>query len=583
LKSFPASIPSGPKPRFDLLRYGIIAAFLFSAWATFFHLGDFPLLSPDEGRNAEVAREMKVAGVWLVPTYDGATYLDKPAFFFKAVALSLAAFGDTEGAARLPSALSGYGMLVMLFFFCRRAYNEMTAALALVIVASTPLFMAFSRIVIFDMMLALFVCAAILSAYLAEDYEGRHRRNWYLAATFAAGLATLVKGPVGFLVPLLVMTVFHLVTGRREAIPRFFTWPNVLLFLAVVLPWFVGLSLACPDFPYYGIMKESIARFTTPAFRRTQPVYYYALIIAGCFFAWSLILPESMRVAFRERARLSRPDWLFAVWAMVVVVFFSLSQSKLPGYILTGVVALGVLVARVFAEALSGQNDGALNLLRRACMGLALAACLLAAPLLVLLFAPEDLARPRWLTDDALLRFGPLLPGFVITLGSMALLALIAATARSTRLALLAFLAFPVLLLTFDFELIPRHASQKSARTLFEQLPAGLPADTEFACMGCMPHGLTFYLGKPVTVFTRDGGELTSNYVLFSLGSGKPWPERLIPYAHMNRYLAARSGPVFLMARKPQRAELESLAVMDADVLTFNDDYIGTLLPALGR
>lgn len=583
VKFSPVSTPSGPQPRSGLLRYGVIAAFLFSAWATFVHLGDFPLLSPDEGRNAEVAREMKVAGAWLVPTYNGATYLDKPAFFFKAVALSLAAFGDTENAARLPSALSGFGLLVMLFFFCRRAYGEVTAALAIVIVASTPLFMAFSRIVIFDMMLAFYVCAAIFSAYLAEEHDGPSRRNWYLAATSAAGLATLVKGPVGFLVPLLVMTVLHLVTGRREAIRRFFTWPNVLLFLAVVLPWFVGLSLACPDFPYYGIMKESIARFTTPAFRRTQPVYYYALIIAGCCFAWSVILPESLRVAYRERARLSRPDRLFVVWAMVVVVFFSLSQSKLPGYILTGVVALGVLVARVFAEALSGQNDGALMLLRRACVGLALAACLLAAPLLMLIFAPEVLARPRWLTDDALLRFGPLLPGLVVTLGSMALLALIAATTRGPRLALLAFLAFPVLLLTFDFELIPRHASQKSAHTLFEQLPAGLPADTEFACMGCMPHGLPFYLGKPVTVFTRDGGELTSNYVLFSLGSGKPWPERLIPYANMKSYLASRPGPVFLMARKPQRAELEALAPVEAGVLTFNDDYLGTLLPASER
>lgn len=583
MTAVPPNTSAASKSRSGLVRYGVIAAFLFSAWATFFHLGDFPLLSPDEGRNAEVARAMKVAGAWLVPTYNGATYLDKPAFFFKAVALSLAAFGDTEGAARLPSALSGFGLLVMLFFFCRRAYGEVTAALAIVIVASTPLFMAFSRIVIFDMMLALFVCAAIFAAYLAEAHEGPLRRRWYLAATFAAGLATLVKGPVGFLVPLLVMTVFHWVTGRREAVRRFFTWPNVLLFLAVVLPWFVGLSLACPDFPYYGIMKESIARFTTPAFRRTQPFYYYALIIAGGGFAWSVMLPESLRVVYRERARLSRPDRLFVVWAMVVVVFFSLSQSKLPGYILTGVVAMGVLVARVFAEALSGRNDAALTLLRRACVGLALAAGLLAAPLMMLILAPEALPRPRWLTDDALLRFGPLLPGMVITLGGMALLALIAATARGARLALLAFLAFPIALLTFDFELIPRHASQKSARTLFEQLPTGLPAGTEFACMGCLPHGLPFYLGKPVTVFTRDGGELTSNYVLFSLSSGKPWPERLIPYANMNKYLAARSGPVFLMARKPQRAELEALASVAAEVMTFNDDYIGTLLPALER
>jgi 4-amino-4-deoxy-L-arabinose transferase-like glycosyltransferase len=379
------------------------------------------------------------------------------------------------------------------------------------------------------------------------------------------------------------MTIFHLVTGRRDAIRRFFAPAHIGLFLLVVLPWFVGLSLACPDFPYYGIMKESIARFTTPAFRRTQPFYYYALIIAGCFFTWSVILPESLRVAFRERARLGRADRLFAVWALVVVMFFSLSQSKLPGYILTGVVALGVLVARVFAEALSGRNVEALNLLRRACVGLALASCLLAAPMVLLIVAPEALPKPRWLTAEGLLRFGPLLPGLVISLGSVAVLALIAATTRRATLALLAFLSFPVLLLTLDFELIPRHASQKSARGLFEQLPASLPANTEFACLGCMPHGLPFYLGQPVTVFTQDGGELTSNYVLFSLGSGKPWPERLVPYASLKNYLASRPGSVFLMARSPQRAELESLASPGTAVLTFNDHYIGALLSPAER
>lgn len=581
-----SSLPASPESSGQswLLRYGLIAAFLFSAWATVYHLGDFPLLSPDEGRNAEVAREMKVAGAWLVPTYDGATYLDKPAFFFKAVALSLAAFGDNEAAARLPSALSGLGILAMLFFFCRRVYGALTAALAMVIVASTPLFMAFSRIVIFDMMLAFFVCAAILSAYRAEECDGSRRRNWYLAATLAAGQGTLVKGPVGFLVPLLVMLVFHLVTGRREAIKRFFAPAHVLLFLAVVLPWFVGLSLACPDFPYYGIMKESIARFTTPEFRRTQPFYYYAVIIAGCFFAWSVLLPEAIRGAYRERARLSRPDRLFVVWAIVVVIFFSLSQSKLPGYILTGMIALGVLTARVFAAALTGRHLAAESLVLRASVGLALAACLLAAPLLALSFAPEALPRPKWLTAQTVVLFGPLFPGLAISLGSTAVLGLLACTVRGPRLALAAFLSFPVLLLTLDFEVIPRHAGIKSARSLYEQLPPGLPAGTEFACLRCMPHGLPFYLGQPVTVFTEDGGELTSNYVLFALGSGQPWPERLIPLPQMKSYLATRPHPVFLMARRPHRQELEALLNAPwAEIQSFSNDYIGALLPAVGR
>lgn len=565
--------------------YWTLIALAFGAWAVFFHLGDFPLLSPDEGRNAEVAREMKVAGAWLVPTYDGATYLDKPAFFFKAVALSLAAFGDIEFAARLPSALSALGLLLLIFAFCRRVYDGLTANLAVVIVGSTPLFMAFSRIVIFDMMLGFFVCAAILAAYWAEESgEESNRRRHYLLATLAAGLATLVKGPVGFLVPLLVMTAFHLVDGRRDVIKRFFALPNIALFLAVVLPWFVGLSLACPDFPYYGIMKESIARFTTPEFRRTQPFYYYALIIAGGYFAWSVILPESLRVAWRDRTRLSRPDRLFAIWAIAVVIFFSLSQSKLPGYILTGVVALGVLTARVIAEALSSHNPAALDLIRRACLGLALAAGLLALPLLLLIVSPESLPKPRWLTPEVLTHFGPLLPTLALSLGGIALLALWAWTRRDARWTLAAFLALPVLLLTVNFNLIPQQTGMKSASGIYERLPTNLPPDTEFVCDRCMPHGLPFYLGQPVTVFTEDGKELTSNYVLFSLKSGKPWPERLIPAAKAPDYLARRQHPVYLMMRGPRRAELEALARPHGGrVDDYPNDYVGTLLPAPER
>lgn len=565
-------------------RFLSLAALLFGAWMTFHHLGDFPLLSPDEGRNAEVAREMLESGSWLVPTYDGATYLDKPAFFFRTVALSLGAFGTTEFAARLPSALFAFGLLVMLWGFCRQVYDRLTAAIAVVVVASTPLFMAFARIVIFDMTLAFCVCAAILSAFLAETREDpAGRRRWYLTATAMAGLGTLVKGPVGFLVPLLVMTTYHGTSGNWRAIRRFFAPVHVGLFLAVVLPWFAGLSLACPDFPYYGIMKESIARFTTTEFRRTQPFYYYGLIIAGGFFAWSMLLPASLPMAWRERRQLDAADRLFVIWALVVVVFFSLSQSKLPGYILTGVIALGVLVARVLGEALTG-NEAARRLVRNACAGLALAALLLSAPALLLAYAPTSWPATLTPKPEFLQHFGDLLPGLAISLITVALLAGVAWARDHVRLAMLAFLATPLWLITLQFDWIPRHAGIKSAREIAANLPRQLPADTEFACLGCMPHGLPFYLGKPITVFTEDGHELTSNYVLFSLASGKPWPERLIPSRQLAAYLASRAHPVYLLTRAHRRNELETLArPHGARLEHYRNDYIGTLLPATER
>ena len=138
---------------------------------------------------------------------------------------------------------------------------------------------------------------------------------------------------------------------------------------------------------------------------------------------------------------------------------------------------------------------------------------------------------------------------------------------------------FPLLLVTLNFGWIPRYASIKSAVTLKESLPAGLPADTEFACIACMPHGLPFYLGQTMTLFTEDGGELTSNYVLFSLKAGKPWPESLVPFREMKGYLSASKRPIFLIARREGLSEMKALTGIEApEIRILSGGYIGVLL-----
>ena len=235
----------------------VLFALVVVWFALFFRLGTLPLLQPDEGRNAEVAREMKESGAWLSPSYNGIAYLDKPAFYFKAVALSLAAFGNNETAARLPSAMFGLALLAITFAFCRRVHGTRCAVMAVIIITTMPLYVVFSRTIIFDIALAFFVSAAIFAGYRAEECEGKSRRNWYLLGALMAGLATLVKGPVGFLIPSLVLFVFHGVEGRWSVWKRFFAPLNLLVFFGVTLPWFIGLSLQHPDFPHYGLIEES--------------------------------------------------------------------------------------------------------------------------------------------------------------------------------------------------------------------------------------------------------------------------------------------------------------------------------------
>jgi len=219
-----------------------------------FRLGHLPLLAPDEGRNAEVGREMKESGAWLVPTYNGVDYLDKPAFYFKTVALSMAIFGQNETAARIPSAAFGVGLVVMVVAFCRKVHGTRCGLLAAIVVATMPLYFANARIVIFDIALAFFVCGAIFAGYLAEATAGRARRIWYLVGAASAGLATLVKGPVGFLIPTLVLLFFNRLEGRAGAWKRLFAPLNLVVFFGITLPWFVGLCFAHRDFFQYGLV-----------------------------------------------------------------------------------------------------------------------------------------------------------------------------------------------------------------------------------------------------------------------------------------------------------------------------------------
>ena len=557
-------------------------AILVAAWFIFSHLGDFSLLTPDEGRNAEVGREMKASGSWLVPTYDGATYLDKPAFFFKAVGLSLASFGDTEAAARLPSALFAFALILATFGFCSRVYDQVTAAIISVIAASTPLFFAFSKIVIFDMTLAFFVCSAIFSSYLAEETDNPSRQaGWYALSAACAGIATIVKGPVGFLIPLLVMATFNWIDGRTAAIRRFFTLRNALIFLAVVLPWFVGLSLACPDFPYYGIMKESIARFTTTEFRRTQPWYFYGLILATCFFPWSLVLPAWAPLAWKRRGRLSRPDRLWIVWLIVVVLFFSVSQSKLPGYILSLTIAVAAIVGRFVINIFKDTDPSAAHIFRWVVLGFAAFSIIISLGLVLHEPKLNYLDISYWLKPDTKERFLPLFPKIMLSFAIPAILALIAFFSRSLKLGFTAMFALPAMLIALSFGVISKHADIKSARPLLSELPKGFSEQTRVACLGCLPSGLPFYLKRNITVFTVDGHELTSNYVMFSLNSGKPRPETLVQPEEMRAWLNAQKETVWLIAENNRKSELETIArEYGSSVSPLGQQFFSTLISA---
>ena len=565
----------------EKLLAGLAIVLVFGALC--FRLGHLPLLQPDEGRNAEVAREMKESGAWLVPTYNGVDYLDKPAFYFKAVALSLTWFGNSETAARLPSALFGVGLVIMVYAFCRRVYGPRGALLAVIVVATMPLYLSNSRTVIFDIALAFFVCGAIFAGFLAEMEEGRARRNWYLLGALSAGFATLVKGPVGFLIPMLVLLVFNRIEGRRGAWKRLLAPLNLLVFFGVTLPWFVGLCLAHRDFLHYGLVEESFKRFTTAKrFHRSEPFYFYLLITAGTFFPWSLLLPEASVASWKERWARNSADRLCIVWSVLVIVFFSVSQSKLPGYILSVAVSCGILVGRLFDEALQQPEGRAARLAGRALTAFTVICLLVAVVVAVGASHAQIFAKPLRIPDAEAARFEQAALGMGTLMAGFGVLGLLARYRRDVSLGFLSLSLFPALFLHVNTSVLEVIFDAKASRQLARQL-SSLPAETELACLRCFPCGLPFYLQRTATLISRDGGELTSNYIISRLEKEPQWPQQIVPLTQFDDWLASRKKPVYLIVRESDRSKLEGIAAArKTTIQPLLQGYLGAHLPAPG-
>jgi hypothetical protein len=370
------------------------------------------------------------------------------------------------------------------------------------------------------------------------------------------------------------------VLGRRGVWKRLFAPLNWLVFFGVVLPWFIGLSLVHPDFPHYGLVEESFHRFTTTAFHRSKPFYFYGIIVMGMFLPWSLLLPEGAVAAWKSRRNLARADVLCVVWAVVVVIFFSCSKSKMPGYILSVTIACGILAARLFDRALADPGGRDARITRRAAIGFA-SACLLAMAAVIFLSSRTQLlARPIGISVAEAAQFQPHIMAAAIMLLLFALVALLAAFKHNVKLCLACFVLFPLLLVNVNYAMLDVVFSAKSARTLAHQIPA-LPPQTELACLECFPSGLTFYLGRTATLITADGSELTSNYIAYRLKIENPWPANLVPVTELNHWLAARKQPIFLLARQEDRGRLELIAASHGAVVQqLTPFYIGVLLPS---
>jgi 4-amino-4-deoxy-L-arabinose transferase-like glycosyltransferase len=305
-----------------------------------------PLALPDEGRYAGVALEMLRSGNWLVPTLDGLPYFHKPPLFYWITAAALRVFGAGEWAARVAPLLGAATAACALYAFALRWSGLRAARLSVLVLVTQPLFFIGAQYANLDMLVAGCIVATVLSlahVVLRAEQGGSSRGVLALAYVFAA-LGLLAKGLIGAALPCLVIVAWLLALGRLRRVASLVWLPGIALFLVVAAPWFVAMQLRFPEFADYFFIVQHFKRFAEAGFNNAQPFWFLPAALALTTLPWIVWLPAAAKPAYWKDSRLAPVRKLMWLWLTAVLVFFSIPQSKIIGYVLPATVPLAFLI-----------------------------------------------------------------------------------------------------------------------------------------------------------------------------------------------------------------------------------------------
>jgi 4-amino-4-deoxy-L-arabinose transferase-like glycosyltransferase len=520
----------------ELLLLTGVCAFFF-----FFRLSAIGLLGPDEPRYAQVAREMLARHDWVTPILYGHTWLEKPILLYWGEMLSYTVFGVSDWAARVPSAVAAT-LLVFGTFLAVRRIRYAARLDAAMMIASSVLILGFARAAATDMLLAAPFALSLLAwfcwyqeSHVAQEARVAHIRpllanvgtnvgteaapaRLYLLAFYALNaLAMLAKGPVAPALAALILIAFCAVQRNPRAILRTLDPIGIIAFIAVAAPWYVLVQLHTPEFFRVFFLEHNLARFGTNLYRHKQPFWYYIPVALVATLPWTVWLIHGLADAVRAlrsqfsttmtNSQASAPpeadgaqiedapafdfEIFLTVWAIIPIAFFSLSHSKLPGYILPSIPALLILGAvAVHRRAACSEPPRWLSIAFHAALLAAIGAAICVAPRLAFKL-PVSAS-------------GLMIAAFVGT----AVLILVALPLLTAGWRMLRFVTLLPLILAVGFLLrgfAPAFDATQSSRPiaiLLQQIdqPGSLPLAT-FALSRNTAFGLAFYLDRLVAPY----------------------------------------------------------------------------------
>ncbi len=351
----------------------LLALIAITLLVSFFSLGSFTLFDVDEAVFSQATKEMVASGDWITPTYNGENRYDKPILFYWLMAASYKVFGINEFGARFPSAFSGFLLCMALFFLVRRFHGEERAFYSAIALPLSLYFLVYSHAAVTDMALSLFITLSLFSFFLSLQPGKGSGRFIYAFYVFSA-LAFLTKGLIGILFPFGIAVLYQLVTQGVKGTKRVFSAGGMLLFLAISAPWYIAqIEINGHEFIQQFFIKHHFRRYTGVISGHKGPLYYYIPVLIGGFFPWVALLPGGIRAAVKgsgpyeagdaPEEKTSSPSALHSslnlfclVWFAFVFVFFSLSTTKLPNYILPAIPAAAVLASSGMAAGHRAQQ-----------------------------------------------------------------------------------------------------------------------------------------------------------------------------------------------------------------------------------
>lgn len=429
------------------MRASLLPIVLLAGLTFFAGLGRGAITDSDEAFYAEAAREMVESGDWLTPHFNYEPRFQKPALYYWLTAATYRLVGTTEAAARFWSAMAGLGLALLAAACARRWYDESTGLLAGAITATSFGYFALGRMALPDLPLAFFITLTIWAAFVATLEQERNPGRWVVLSALAAGLGLLMKGPLGILLPALVVVPLLLVERRSLNL----TGRDVLIgagvFALVALPWYVAMWFVHGT-PYLEsfFVGDNFERFATDRFNDPRPWWFYLPVAVGGLLPWSPLLLLWVGPALGVLARRTHAGAIetrLVIWALLPLAFFTLSVGKQPRYILPILPPLATLLAATITDRTRAWRalDGGMSHPPRS-LGLAVT-CALGGGLLVALAALMARAQPLFINVPA--TFTWVAVGVIGLAGALVVIVSLSPAWRTAPwvLALAAALAFP--------------------------------------------------------------------------------------------------------------------------------------------